>query len=94
MSSRPSLWFRAVGLAATVFIITIFVMIAGLFSDPKLPLNLWLNLHGISLLFGEVGLLIAFGMLAMLTDRASRSNSDRRTEMTDEGATPALLSDS
>lgn len=69
MSSRPSLLFRAVGLVAAVFIVTVFVMIAGLFSDPELPINRWLYRYSLPLLLGEVVVLVALGLAAMMLDR-------------------------
>ncbi len=66
----PSLWFRAVGLVAALFVLTVFVMIAALFSDPELPINLWLNRYALPLLLGEVVLLLALGFVAMVTDQA------------------------
>ena len=69
MSNPPSLLFRLVGLAAALFVLTVFVMIAGLFSDPDLSINLWLNRYGLLLLLVEVGLLMLLGLGAMLSDR-------------------------
>lgn len=69
MSHKPSLLFRATGFLAAGFIVTVFVMIAGLFSDPQLPINQWLNRYGLWLLAGEVGLLCVLCLLAMLTDQ-------------------------
>ena len=69
MAPRLSPWFRAVGFLTSGFVITVFVMIAGLFSDPKLAVNIWINRYGTGLLLAEVGLLIFCGLGAMLTDR-------------------------
>jgi len=74
MSNSPSLLFRLAGLMATLFVLTVFVMIAGVFSDPNLPMNTWLNHNGIPLLLGEVGLVLVLGVLAMATDRVPVSN--------------------
>lgn len=71
MSHRPSLLFLATGLVAAVFIVTVFVMIAALFSDPELPINQWLNRYSLPLLLGEVVLLVALGLAAMMLDRSS-----------------------
>ncbi len=70
-SHHPTRLFRAAGVMAAVFVLTVFIMIAGLFSDPDLPINLWLNRYSLYLLLGEVGLLFVLSMLAMLTDRPS-----------------------
>lgn len=71
MPARPSLLFRAVGLAAALFVLTVLVMVAALFSDPELPINQWLNRYSLHLLLGEVGLLLVLGVLAMVTDRTA-----------------------
>jgi hypothetical protein len=94
MPSRPTIWFRAVSLVAALFVLTVFVMIAGLFSDPQLPINTWLNRNGTLLLLGEVGLLIALGTLAMLTDRSAIPKSEQGFEIQDEGASPSPTTES
>lgn len=71
MSHRPSLLFLATGLVAALFIVTVFVMIAALFSDPELPINQWLNRYSLPLLLGEVVLLVALGLAAMIQDRST-----------------------
>jgi hypothetical protein len=81
MSTRPSLLFRCAGALAAIFVITVFVMIAALFSDQKLPINLWLNEYGLWLLAGEVGLLLVVSFLAMMTDTPQ---SEKGTDMKDE----------
>lgn len=80
MSAKPSLLFRAVGLVAALFVLTVFVMIAAVFSDPELPINLWLNRYSLPLLLGEVGLLLVLGFAAMVTDR-SRPESKSVVEL-------------
>lgn len=75
MSNHPSLLFRAVGLVAAIFVLTVFIMIAGLFSDPELPVNRWLNKFSLPLLLGEVILLVALGLAAMILDRGPEETS-------------------
>lgn len=73
MSAKPTLLFKAVGVLAAIFVLTVFVMIAALFSDPELPINLWLNRYSLSLLLGEVLLMMAFGLAAMIFDRPAET---------------------
>lgn len=70
MPRPPSFLFRLVGVLAGGFVLTVFVMVAALFSDPDLPLNQWLNRYSLHLLMGEVGLLLFVGFLAMVRDQA------------------------
>ena len=76
---HPSVLFRLAAFLAAVFVLTVFVMVAGLFSDPKLPVNVWLNDYGLWLLAGEVGLLIVLVLLAMLTDRAADQSGEEKS---------------
>jgi hypothetical protein len=89
MPNRPSFWFRAAAFIAALFVLTIFIMIAGLFSDPDLPINHWLNRHGMALLLGEVALLLVVGFLAMLTDRSAAAQHNDEQQI----ANPASQSD-
>lgn len=86
MPARPSLLFRAAGLLAALFVLTVFIMIAGVFSDPDLPINHWLNRHGMTLLLAEVALLLVVGFLAMLTDRSVAAQHDDGKQVTDSAS--------
>ncbi len=69
MTNRPAMLFRAVGVVAALFVLTVFVMIAALFSDQELPINVWLNRYALPVLLAEVGLLLLLGFAAIITDR-------------------------
>lgn len=73
---RPSLLFQAVSLVAFLFILTVLIMVAALFSDPDSPLNGWFNRYGISLLLGEVAALFVLGFLAMVRDQGGKTMSN------------------
>lgn len=88
MPAKPSLLFRATGMMAALFVLTVFVMVAALFSDPDLPINQWLNHYSLHLLLGEVGLLIALGVSAMVTDRPAITAPDQGSEQNDQGSPP------
>ncbi len=77
MPAKPSLLFRAVGLLAALFVLTVFMMVAALFSDPELPINVWLNHYAMHLLLGEVALLLIVGFLAMVTDKSVPPRTDQ-----------------
>jgi hypothetical protein len=76
MSGRPSVWFRAVSVAALAFIVTVLIMVAALFTDPETAINRWLNRYALYLLLAEVGMLLVLAGVAMTTD-----------ETTDDGPT-------
>jgi hypothetical protein len=75
-------------LAAALFVLTVFIMVAALFSDPGLPINRWLNRYGLWLLAGEVGLLLVIGFLAMWGDHGG-SEAPQQLAVDDDERIPA-----
>jgi threonine/homoserine/homoserine lactone efflux protein len=86
MPARPSPWFRAVGVGALVFILTVLVMVAALFTDPETAINRWLNRYALYLLLAEVGALLVLAAVAMTTDATkdeepgTKDNEQRTTD--------------
>lgn len=81
--SPPSLLFRLVIPATSVFIITILSMIAVIFSDERAPVARFLNRHGNRLLLIEFIVVLVLGVLAMIIDRRKilkAQKSETRTE--------------
>ncbi|MFN5976253.1 MAG: hypothetical protein ACK48U_17550 [Planctomyces sp.] len=67
--SKPTLFFRLVVPATSVFVITILALIAGLFGDERAPLPRLLNRHGNTLLLVEFAAILVLSVLAMVLDR-------------------------
>ena len=67
--SSASLLFRLVVPACAVFILTILVMIASIFGNPRAPLTQWLERHIGTLLTVEFFATMATVLLAMTVDR-------------------------
>lgn len=66
---RPSVWFQAASLVAFLFVMTVLIMVAALFSDPDSPLNAWFNRYGLWLFVGEIGTLSLLVFLGMIRDQ-------------------------
>ena len=64
-----NLYFRLAALSAAVFVMTIFALVATIFSDPDAPPVRFLNEHGGALLIAEVIATVSIGLLAMTVDR-------------------------
>ncbi|GAB5439829.1 MAG: hypothetical protein Fues2KO_01780 [Fuerstiella sp.] len=67
--TKPSLLFRLIVPATSVFIITILALIASVFGDPDAPVSRWLDRNGSSLLLGEFVAVVVLSILAMFVDR-------------------------
>ena len=67
--SRPSLLFRLVVPATSIFIVTILSLIAVLFSDERAPVARFLNRHGNTLLTVELIVVVVLAFVAMAVDR-------------------------
>lgn len=67
--TRPSLLFRLIVPATTLFIFTIFALIAAVFSDPRAPVTQWLDANGNQLLLWEFVVVVVLAILAMAIDR-------------------------
>lgn len=67
--SKPTLFFRLVVPATSVFVITILPLIAVLFGDERAPLPRLLNRHGNTLLLVEFAAILVLSVLAMVLDR-------------------------
>ena len=88
MPQRPSVWFQAVGLVAGVFVLTVLIMVAALFTDQRTPINLWLNRYALFVLLAEVGMLLVLGFFAMLRDRPTPGVPDSRAEIEESQSPP------
>ena len=64
-----NVFFRLTAFCAAVFVITIFALVAIVFSDPQAPPVQFLNEHGGKLLVYEMIATIILGVLAMAIDR-------------------------
>lgn len=93
MSRRPTILFQFVSLVAVIFIVTVLMMVAALFSDPNHPVNLWFNRYAIPLLLGEVGALLILGFLAMAGDQTKQPQPDEGSEIKDERLETSLRRD-
>jgi len=72
MSDQPepiNFFFRLVVFASALFVITIFALVATIFSDPDVPAVQFLNEYGGTLIAGEVIATLLIGFLAMAVDR-------------------------
>lgn len=72
MSDQPepiNFFFRLVVFASALFVITIFALVATIFSDPDVPAVQFLNEYGGTLIAGEVVATLLIGFLAMAVDR-------------------------
>ncbi len=67
--SRPSLLFRLIVPATSIFIVTILSLIAVLFSDERAPVARFLNRHGNTLLIVELIVVVVLSFVAMAVDR-------------------------
>lgn len=67
--SPPSLLFRLIIPATSVFIITILSMIAVIFSDERAPVARFLNTYGNRMLLVEFIVVLVLAVLAMAMDR-------------------------
>ncbi len=65
-----SILFRMVIIACGVFVITIFALVASLFSDSNSPLIGFLNLHGGTVITCEVFAIILLSLIALKFDRS------------------------
>lgn len=70
----PPLLFQVVGVVAFLFILTVLIMVAALFSDPESGLNDWFNRYGVWLLLGEVGVMFVLGIVGMARDQGRKDN--------------------
>ncbi len=68
MTLSKSLFFMTAA-ATTGFVITILAMVAMLVGDPNMPLNLWFNDHGATVMIVEVVAIGILGLSAMIADR-------------------------
>ena len=66
---RDRLTFYPVVLMATIFCITIFLVIAATFGDPAHPVNKWINKNANTLFIVEAILLVVLSIVAMAIDR-------------------------
>jgi hypothetical protein len=72
MSDQPepiNFFFRLVVFASALFVITIFALVATIFSDPDVPAVRFLNEYGGTLIASEVVVTLLVGFLAMAVDR-------------------------
>ena len=67
--SRASLLFRLVVPACAAFILTILIMIASIFGDPRAPVAQWFDRHMGALLTVEFAATMVLALLAMTVDR-------------------------
>ncbi|MCH2201959.1 MAG: hypothetical protein MK102_08310 [Fuerstiella sp.] len=67
--SPVSLLFRLVVPVCAAFILTILVMIASIFGDPRAPLAHWFDQHMATLLTVEFVAIMVLALLAMAVDR-------------------------
>lgn len=67
--SKPTLFFRLVVPATSVFVMTILALIAVLFGDERAPLARLLNRHGNTLLVLEFVAILVLSLLALVLDR-------------------------
>lgn len=67
--SKPTLFFRLVVPATSVFAMTILALIAVLFGDERAPLAQLLNRHGNTLLVLEFVAILVLSLLALVLDR-------------------------
>ena len=72
----PGFLFHLAAGAATLFVLTVLAMIAGL-AEPAAPLNRWLNRHGIALIVAEVGLIAVSACAAMWRDQQTTLQDER-----------------
>ena len=68
-SQRPGWMFHAAAAATVAFIVTVLSLVASVFTDPRAPINLWLNAWSPWLMLIEVALILVFGMAAMADDQ-------------------------
>ena len=71
----PPVLFQIVGVAAFLFILTVLIMVAALFSDPDSPLNEWFNQYGVWLLLGEVAVMFVLGIVGMFRDQGKNDQA-------------------
>ena len=67
--TKPSLTFRLIVPATTVFILTILALIASVFGTPEAPVSKWLDAHANQLLIWEFVAVVVLTILAMTIDR-------------------------
>ncbi len=67
--SKPTLFFRLVVPATSVFVMTILALIAVLFGDERAPLARLLNRQGNTLLVLEFVAILVLSLLALVLDR-------------------------
>ncbi|VAX39703.1 hypothetical protein MNBD_PLANCTO02-653 [hydrothermal vent metagenome] len=65
-----SILFRMVIVACGLFVITIFALVASLFSDSNSPLIDFLNLYGGTIIGCEVFAIISLSLIALKFDRS------------------------
>ncbi len=85
--SKPTLFFRLVVPATSVFVITVLTLIAVLFGDERAPLPRLLNRHGNTLLVVEFVLILVLSVLAMVLDRR-QILKDQRSQAGNSDTTP------
>ena len=85
--SSASLLFRLVVPACVVFILTILVMIASVFGNPRAPLTQWLERYIGTLLTVEFFATMAIVLLAMTMDRIRTLKSGHAVSRTEQNET-------
>ncbi len=85
--AKPTLFFRLVVPATSVFVITILALIAVLFGDERAPLAQVLNRYGNTLLVLEFVAIIVLSILAMALDRRQILR-DQRSQVASQTTNP------
>jgi hypothetical protein len=67
--SDVNLFFRLAALSGAAFVVTIFALVAIVFSESNSPAAYYLNEHGGRMIAGEVAAILVCGLLAMAVDR-------------------------
>lgn len=66
---RVGVLFHLAALSATVFVITIFIFVAVMFSNPLSPVVQWFDRNGTRVMLWEVTAVLVLSLGAMLVDR-------------------------
>ena len=96
---RVNLFFRLAALAGGLFVITIFAMVASVYSDSPSPVRGFLTERSGQIIVWEVAAILVLGLLAMAVDRLRIIRRSREREQTPplvshDPRRPAELSDS
>ena len=80
MPARRNFFFPLTALASALFIVTVLLLIATVFGDPRAPANQFFDRNAGVIMAAEVAAILLFGFLALVVDRRQTAGREERPE--------------